>query len=99
LVKRCQCDSIPCAWEKDVKIDSSSIGGETMKTIAIYQNIDDGVAAVIMDGNDRFTYRVVVRDIDANETITVRFCNDYSQCVEFAKTLFVDGYTIEEVAA
>jgi hypothetical protein len=70
-----------------------------MKTIAIYQNIDDGVAAVIMDGNDRFTYRVVVRDIDANETITVRFCNDYSQCVEFAKTLFVDGYTIEEVAA
>ena len=70
-----------------------------MKTIAIYQNIDDGVAAVIMDGNDRFNYRVVVRDIDANETITVRFCNDYSQCVEFAKTLFIDGYTIEEVAA
>ena len=70
-----------------------------MKTIAIYKNIDDGVAAVIMDGNDRFKYRVVVRDIDANETITVRFCNEYSQCVEFAKSLFVDGYTIEEVAA
>jgi len=70
-----------------------------MKTIAIYKNIDDGVAAVIMDGNDRFKYRVVVRDIDANETITVRFCNEYSQCVEFAKSLFVDGYTIEEAAA
>jgi len=70
-----------------------------MKTIAIYRNIDDGVEAVIMDGNDRFNYRVVVRDTDADETITVRFCNDYSQCVEFAKTLFVDGYTIEEEAA
>ncbi len=30
-------------------------------------------AAVIMDGNDRFNYRVVVRDTDADETITVRF--------------------------
>ena len=67
-----------------------------MKTIAIYQNIDDGVAAVIMDGNDRFKYRVVVRDIDADETITVRFCNEYSQCVEFAEWIFIDGYTIEE---
>jgi hypothetical protein len=68
-----------------------------MKTIARYQNMDDGVAAVIMDGNDRFNYRVIVRDTDADETITVRFCNDYSQCVEFAKTFFVDGYTIEGV--
>ena len=67
-----------------------------MGTIAIYQNIDDGVAAVIMDGNDRFNYRVLVRDTVADETITVRFCNDSSQCVEFAITFFVDGYTIEE---
>jgi len=67
-----------------------------MKTIETYRNIDDGVAAVIMDGNDRFKYRVVVRDIDADEIITIRFCNTYAQCVEFAKTLFVDGYTIEE---
>jgi hypothetical protein len=70
-----------------------------MKTMAIYRNIDDGVAAVIMDGNDRFNYRVVVRDIDADETITIQFCNTYAQCVEFAKTLFVDGYTIEEEVA
>jgi hypothetical protein len=67
-----------------------------MKTIATYRNIDDGIEARIMDGNDRFKYRVVVRDIDANETITTHFCNTYAQCVEFAKTLFVDGYTIEE---
>jgi hypothetical protein len=70
-----------------------------MKTMAIYRNIDDGVAAVIMDGNDRFNYRVVVRDTDADETITIQFCNTYAQCVEFAKTLFVDGYTIEEDVA
>jgi len=70
-----------------------------MKTIAIYRNIDDGVEAVIMDGNDRFNYRVVVRDIDADEIITIQFCNTYAQCVDFAKTLFVDGYTIEEDVA
>jgi hypothetical protein len=70
-----------------------------METIAIYRNINDGLEAAIMDGNDRFNYRVIVRDTDADETITVRFCNDYPQCVEFAKSLFVDGYTIEEGAA
>ena len=70
-----------------------------MKTIETYRNIDDGVAAVIMDGNDRFKYRVVVRDIDADEIITIQFCNTYAQCVDFAKTLFVDGYTIEEDVA
>jgi hypothetical protein len=67
-----------------------------MKTIATYRNTDDGIEARIMDGNDRCNYRVVVRDIDAEETITIRFCNTYAQCVEFAETLFVDGYTIEE---
>jgi hypothetical protein len=70
-----------------------------MKTIATYRNIDDGIEARITDGNARFNYRVVVRDIDAEETITIQFCNTYAQCVEFAKTLFVDGYTIEEDVA
>jgi hypothetical protein len=44
-----------------------------METIATYRNIDDGIEARIADGNDRFNYRVVVRDTDADETITVRF--------------------------
>jgi hypothetical protein len=59
----------------------------------IYRNTDDGIEARIMEGNDRFNYRVVVRDIDADETITIRFCDDYSQCLEYAKTFFIDGYT------
>jgi hypothetical protein len=59
----------------------------------IYRNTDDGIEARIMEGNDRFNYRVVVRDIDADETITIRFCDDYSRCLEYAKTFFIDGYT------
>jgi hypothetical protein len=42
------------------------------------------------------TIELIVRDADAEETITIRFCNTYAQCAEFAETLFVDGYTIEE---
>jgi hypothetical protein len=59
----------------------------------IYRNTDDGIEARIMEGNDRFNYRVVIRDIDADETITIRFCDDYSRCLEYAKTFFIDGYT------
>ena len=59
----------------------------------IYRNTDDGIEARIMEGNDRFNYRVVVRDIDAEETITIRFCDDYSRCLEYAKKFFIDGYT------
>ena len=64
-----------------------------METIETYLNINDGIEAIIMNGNDRFKYRVVVRDIDADETITIRFCDDYSRCLEYAKTFFIDGYT------
>ena len=64
-----------------------------METIKTYLNINDGIEAIIMNGNDRFKYRVVVRDIDADETITIRFCDDYSRCLEYAKKFFIDGYT------
>jgi hypothetical protein len=50
-----------------------------METIATYRNIDDGIEARIADGNARFNYRVVVRDIDADETITIQFCNTYAR--------------------
>jgi hypothetical protein len=62
----------------------------------IYRNTDDGIEARIMEGNDRFNYRVVIRDIDADETITIRFCDDYSRCLEYAKKFFIDGYTTGE---
>jgi hypothetical protein len=65
--------------------------------ITTYSNTDDGLEAriFVMDDNDKFNYRVVFRDADADETITIRFCNTYSQCAEFAETLFVDGYIME----
>jgi hypothetical protein len=50
----------------------------------IYRNTDDGIEARIMEGND------------ADETITIRFCDDYSRCLEYAKKFFIDGYTTGE---
>lgn len=63
-----------------------------MEIIATYRNTDDGIEAIIMDGNDKFNYRVVVRDIDADKTITIRFCHNYFQCLEYAKSFFLDGF-------
>jgi hypothetical protein len=34
-----------------------------MEIIATYRNTDDGIEAIIMDGNDKFNYRVVVREM------------------------------------
>jgi hypothetical protein len=70
--------------------------GYTMEIFAIYRNIEDGIEAIIKDGNAKYNYRVVVRDIDADETITIRFCHHYSQCVEYAKSFFIDGYIFVE---
>jgi hypothetical protein len=67
-----------------------------MEIIATYRNIDDGIEAIIMDGNDKFNYRVVVRDIDADKTITILFCHHYLQCLEYAKSFFIDGYIYVE---
>jgi hypothetical protein len=63
-----------------------------METIATYRDTTDGIEAIIMDGNDKFNYRVVVRDIDADETITIRFCHNYFQCLEYAKSFFPNGF-------
>ena len=40
-------------------------------------NEDDGIEALIMDGNEKHSYRVVYRDTDAEEAIGVVFCDTY----------------------
>lgn len=50
--------------------------------IATYCNEADGLEALIMDGNDKFNYRVVFRDGDANETVLVRFKHTYLACID-----------------
>ena len=40
-------------------------------------NEDDGIEALIMDGNEQYSYRVVYRDTDAEEAIGVVFCDTY----------------------
>ena len=38
-----------------------------IETIVTYRNETDGLEAVVMDGNDKFNYRVVFRDTDARK--------------------------------
>ncbi len=48
-----------------------------VELIATYRNETDGLEALVMDGNDNHNYRIVFRDSDADETILVRFKNNY----------------------
>ena len=48
-------------------------------------NDDDGIEALIMDGTtDKHSYRVVYRDMDADETIGVVFCDTYLDAKRYA---------------
>lgn len=48
------------------------------------KNEEDGIVALIMDGNDKHNYRVVYRDIDADETIGAVFCHNYIDAKKYA---------------
>ena len=50
--------------------------------IATYRNEQDGLEALVMDGNDKFNYRVVLRDSDADATVMVRFRHNYFQIMQ-----------------
>ena len=69
-----------------------------MELIATYRNDADGLEALIMDGNDRFNYRVVFRDSDADETIFVHFKHTYTACMEDVKEFLLDDYIHVEAA-
>jgi hypothetical protein len=51
-----------------------------MTIIKTYEeNNDLGLKAIVATGNDKHEYRVVFRDEEAGETVTVLFTNDSEQ--------------------
>lgn len=53
-----------------------------IEIITTYRNAEEGLEAVVMDGNENFNYRVVLRDSDANETVLVRFKHNYFEAMQ-----------------
>ena len=60
--------------------------------IATYRNEADGLEALVMDGNDKFNYRVVFRDTDADATVFVRFTHTYLDCMKAVKEFLMDDF-------
>ena len=50
--------------------------------IATYRNEVEGLEALVIDGNDKFNYRVVFRDSDSNATLFVRFKHNYFEAMQ-----------------
>jgi hypothetical protein len=63
-----------------------------IELIATYRNEADGLEALVMDGNDKFNYRVVFRDIDADATIFVRFKHTYIDAYKDIKEFLLDDF-------
>ena len=63
-----------------------------VELIATYRNEADGLEALIMDGNDKFNYRVVFRDIDADETVFVRFTHTHLDCMKGVREFLTDDF-------
>jgi hypothetical protein len=62
----------------------------TIELLTTVSGGEDGLEALIMDGNDKHNYRTVLRDIDANETVSVIFTHTYYKAMQHAKS-FVFG--------
>lgn len=63
-----------------------------MELIATYRNESDGLEALIMDGNEKYNYRIVFRDSDADATIFVRFKHNYFDCMKDIKEFMMDDF-------
>ena len=63
-----------------------------MELIATYRNESDGLEALIMDGNEKYNYRIVFRDSDADATILVRFKHNYIDCMKDIKEFMMDDF-------
>tara|TARA_R110000796_G_C14363587_1_gene413123 strand:+ start:144 stop:359 length:216 start_codon:yes stop_codon:yes gene_type:complete len=63
-----------------------------MELIATYRNEFDGLEALIMDGNDKYNYRIVFRDSDADATILVRFKHNYFDCMKDIKEFMMGDF-------
>lgn len=47
-----------------------------MQTIETFTNIADGVESIVAYGNEKYQFRAIYRDLDAQETIAVDWSND-----------------------
>lgn len=55
-----------------------------------FTNYDDGIQAIITNGNDKFAYKVIMRDIDADAVVYVKLTNTYSRAEKYALE-FING--------
>jgi len=58
---------------------------EITMQVETYRNEEDGLEALVMDGKDRFPFRVVFRDSDADTTLLVRFTQTYEAALTNAQ--------------
>ena len=70
-----------------------------VELIATYRNETDGLEALVMDGNDKYNYRIVFRDSDADATIFVRFKHTYIDVMKDVKEFLLDDYVHVESMA
>ena len=66
-----------------------------MKTelIATYRNEEDGLEDLVMDGNEKHNYRVVMRDSDADATVSVLFTDTYFTCMKTVREFLLEDVT------
>jgi len=50
-----------------------------------YTNNNDGLEAIVATGNDRHDYRVIMNDIDAEETVQMLFVDSIESAHKAAK--------------
>ena len=55
-----------------------------------FTNYDDGTRAVITSGNDKFAYKVIMQDIDADAVVYVKLTDSYSRAEKYALE-FING--------
>jgi hypothetical protein len=71
----------------------------SIEIIATYRNEEEGLEAVVMDGNDEFNYRVVFRDSDADETVLVRFKHNYFEIMQDVADFLLNDFVHVESEA
>jgi hypothetical protein len=71
----------------------------SIELIATYRNEKDGLEALVMDGNDKFNYRIVLRDSDADATVMVLFKHNYFEAMEDVAEFLLWDFVHVEAAA
>lgn len=70
----------------------------SIELIATYRNEEEGLEALVMDGNDKFNYRIVFRDSDADATVLVRFKHNYFEAMQDVEEFLLGDFVHVEAA-